>query len=43
MKERFDVYRPSGHVRALARKLGREPRMGAPKLRTEKKRLMIDD
>ncbi|SOE53891.1 Transposase [Burkholderia sp. OK233] len=43
IKERFGVYHSSGHVRTLVGKLGLEHRMRPPKLRTEKKRLTIND
>jgi transposase len=43
IKERFDVYHSSGHVRALVGKLGLEHRMRPPKQRTEKKRLTINE
>lgn len=43
IKERFGVYHSSGHVRTLVGKLGLAHRMRPPKLRTEKKRLTIND
>ncbi|ANB72746.1 hypothetical protein AYM40_10515 [Paraburkholderia phytofirmans OLGA172] len=43
IKERFNVYHSSGHVRTLVGKLGLEHRMRPPKPRTEKKRLTIND
>ncbi|RAS23901.1 hypothetical protein [Paraburkholderia bryophila] len=43
IKEKFGVYHSAGHVRTLAGKLGLGHRMRPPKLRTEKKRLTIND
>jgi transposase len=43
ISERFGVYHSSGYVRTLVGKLGLEHRMRAPKQRTEKTRLTIND
>jgi transposase len=43
INEKFGIYHSSGHVRTIVGKLGLERRMRPPKLRTEKKRLTIND
>jgi transposase len=43
IKEKFGIYHSAGHVRTIAGKLGLDHRMRPPKLRTEKKRLTIND
>jgi transposase len=43
IKEKFGIYHSAGHVRTLVGKLGLDHRIRPPKLRTEKKRLTIND